>query len=58
MFNLQGFAVSFVVLWRREREQNLFRNPPYISLLYFDLNLSTPNKPQPIYIALPYVALG
>ena len=40
------------------RKMNLSRIPPYISLLYFDLNLSTPNSPQPIYIVLPCVALG
>lgn len=45
-------------VWRKEREQNLSRKPPYINLLYFDLNSSTPNSPQPICIALPCVALG
>ena len=29
-----------------------------ISLLYFDLNLSTPNSPQPICNSLPCVAVG
>ena len=45
-------------VWRKERKQNLSQNPPNISLLYFDLNLSTPNSPQPICIFLPCVALG
>lgn len=41
-----------------ERKMNLSRIPPYISLLYFDLTLSTPNSPQPICIVSPCVALG
>lgn len=51
-------AVDSSYIRRKEREQNHSLNHPYISLLYFDFNLSTPNSPQPIFIVLPCAALG
>ena len=53
-FDLQPVSFS----WRKVRKMNLSRIPSYISLLYFDLTLSTPNSPQPICIVSPCVALG
>ena len=51
-----AFTMDFGL--RKERKMNLSYIPPYISLLCFDFNISTPNKPQPICIILPCVALG
>lgn len=47
-----------VFIWQEMKEQNLSCIPSYISLLFFELNLSTLNSLQTTCIILPCAALG